>query len=90
MVIGGGVMVIGEPSLPMYICYSEGHVIIREKRERERRKEEMNSQMWQRLGGRRRGSMVLGGAGGLGQHRCQQRERRSTVREQACVGRSQW
>ena len=60
MVIGRGVTLIGQASLLMYVLCSKGHVIIREKREREWREEEMNGQTWQRLGGHWRGSMVLG------------------------------
>ena len=74
----------------MHRCGSGGSVVIREKRERERRQEEMNSQPWQRLGGRLRGSEGLQGARGLGQHMCLQMERRCIGHEQACVGRSQW
>ena len=58
-------------------CDSERPVIIRERRERERRKEEMNSQPWQRLGGHRIGIEGLQVAKGLGQ----QMERRNTGHE---------
>ena len=56
-------------------CDSEGPVVIREKRERARRKEQTNSRPWQRLGGRRIGIEGLQVAKGLGWHIGQQMER---------------
>ena len=68
-------------SLLMCCGDSKGPVVIREKRERERRKEETNCQPWQRLGGHQIGIKGLQVARGLGQHICWQMERRSTGHE---------
>ena len=43
-VIGRGVTVFGERSLSMFVGDSKGHSIIKEKRGRQRREEEMNCQ----------------------------------------------
>ena len=74
----------------MCCCDSKGPVVVKEKREeRERRKEEMNSWPWQRLGGHWIGIKGLQVAKGLGRHISQQMERTNTGCEQACVGHSQ-
>ena len=75
----------------LLMCHwdSEGPVVIREKRERERMEEGTNSRPWQRLGGHQIGIKGLQGAKGLGWHIGQQMERRNAGRERACVGHSQ-
>ena len=45
MVIGGGVMVFGKRSLSMFVVDSMGPGVIKEKRGRQRREEEMNCQL---------------------------------------------
>ena len=42
MVIGGGVMVLGKRSLPMFWWDSEGLGVVKEQRGRQQREEEMN------------------------------------------------
>ena len=64
---------------------SEGPDIVKGRKERERRQEEMNGWPWQRHGVHQRGSKELQGARvGIGVGRWGE----STDREQACVGHS--